>query len=68
MAIHNKLPAGVSSYSIYDKTGVSGSSPEWPTTFVVPEESSPGIILDVKGRGREFNITFRMSKLESGNC
>ena len=41
MAIHNKLPAGVSSYSIYDKTGVSGSSPEWPTTFVVSVEKAP---------------------------
>ena len=57
MAIHNKLPAGVSSYSIYDKTGVSGSSPEWPTTFEVPVESSPGTNLDVKGWGREFNIS-----------
>ena len=57
MTNFKNLPAGVSSRPIQDKTGVSGSSPEWPTTFEVPVESSPGTNLDVKGWGREFNIS-----------
>jgi len=49
MTNFNNLQTGVSSDPLYDKTGVSGSSPEWPTTSVVPVESFPGTTLALKG-------------------